>query len=532
MRKQIIKVGAMLILIITCQKSFSQVQNLYYGLSDEWFYTINTTSDNNLLMVGSTSSFGAGNTDILVVKTNKDGDTLWTKIYGGASADLGFNSTQMTDGGYLICAFSTSWNGGGNSDAYLIRTNSNGDTLWTNSFGGADDDGFNSAIELAQGGNIIACGFTESYGAGGNDIYIVKTNASGNMLWNKSIGAFSDDNMYSMLLTSDGKLLITGSTLSAGAGINDAFATMIDTNGNVLWAKTFGSTDVDEAYSTVETPGGNFLISGSTAFGAGNYDAWLLKIDNAGTLLWNKTYGGAAGLEDGNVIINAPGGNYLVVGRTGSFGTGNDDHFLFNVDSDGNLRWAKAIGGVLHDPGYGVTYLPIDNSIFLCGSTMSFGPGIGFYHNATLIKVDTTGSGTCHTATANVLVSSPAAVTGNILFQQDTGTTVRPTFTQSISGLSILDACGPTGEEKIMIEYSVSVFPNPFHDETRILISDADAQEAEFLLYDFLIREVKRITLDKPSTKIQRGNLRSGIYFYEVRSGNRIIGKGKLVIQD
>ena len=292
----------------------------------------------------------------------------------------------MSDGGYSLCAFSTSWNGGGNSDAYLIRTNSNGDTLWTNSFGGTDDDGFNSAIELTPGGNIIACGFTESYGAGGNDIYLVKTNAAGNMVWNKSLGALSDDNMYAMLMTSEGKLLITGSTLSAGAGINDALAVMIDTNGNVLWSKTYGSTDVDEAYSAIETPEGNFLISGSTAFGAGNYDAWLLKIDPAGNLLWNKTYGGAAGLEDGNVIISAPGGNYLVAGKTGSFGAGNDDHFLFNVDPAGNLRWAKAIGGVIHDPGYGVAFLSFDNSIFLCGSTMSFGPASGSIIMQLLLK--------------------------------------------------------------------------------------------------------------------------------------------------
>jgi hypothetical protein len=512
--------------------SIAQIQDIYFGASDDWFYTINKTSDNNLLMIGATSSFGAGGSDVMVAKTNKDGDTLWTKTYGGALTDLGYNFTQMSDSGYLFCAMSSSWNGGTNSDAYLIRTNSNGDTLWTNSFGGADDESFYSAAELTPGGNIIAAGFTESFGAGANDVFIVKLNANGNLIWAKAFGAFSYDFMYSMLLTSDGKILITGSTLSSGAGNNDAMVMKMDTLGNLLWTKTFGSTDVDEAYFATETPEGNYLVCGSTAFGAGNYDAWLLKLDSSGVLFWNKTYGGSAGVEDANYIVAAAGGNYILAGRTGSFGAGNDDFFLFNVDTSGSLHWAKAIGGAFNDPGYGVTFLSFDNSIFLCGSTMSFGPGVGMYTNAMFVKTDTSGNGTCHTAVANVLVSSPTPVVGNMMIQQASGTNVISTQTQVHTGLNILDACIPTGETEIENPSGVIVFPNPFQEEAEIRFTIESGQPVVLTLRDILQRKILLRELKNSPAKIQRGNLPDGIYFYELRNSNRIIAKGKLLIQD
>src|SRR5256885_10722757 len=115
--------------------SFAQNQYVICGASDEWFYTIRQTTDSNLIMIGSTYSYGAGNSDILLVKTNKVGDTLWTKIYGGTSVEYGYDVRQTSDGGYILCGQSSTWNPG-NYDAYLIRINSNGDTLWTKVIGG------------------------------------------------------------------------------------------------------------------------------------------------------------------------------------------------------------------------------------------------------------------------------------------------------------------------------------------------------------------------------------------------------------
>ena len=510
----------------------AQNQNLYCGVSDEWLYTIKQTSDNNLLMIGATYSFGAGNSDILVIKTDKDGDTLWTKIFGGLSIEYGYDAVQMNDGGYLLCGQSASWNGGGNYDSYLIRINSSGDTLWTADYGGLDDEGIYAAAELTPGGNIIAAGFTETYGAGNNDIYVLKTDASGNLLWTKTFGGAADDNLHSMIRTSDGGLLLVGSTLSFGAGIYDALVIKMDTSGNLLWTKTFGGAGEDAVYSVVETPGGNFILSGSTTFGAGNYDAWLVAIDASGSLLWNKTYGGAAGYEEGNYIVSAPGGNYIAAGKTGSFGAGNDDVFLFNVDSTGNLRWSKAIGGVFNEPGYGITFITFDNSFALCGQTFSFGPGIGFNSNATFIKTDTAGNGTCHTIAPNVLVSNPVITEGAPALQTGTGGNQLPTNTQVVSGLSVLDPCAPTGMENILTENFVTVYPNPFQYEATVSIFNLLKSESKFFLYDVLGREVIYFKMENSSEKIQRGKLESGIYFYKVINGDGIVGDGKLVIND
>jgi len=469
--------------------TLGQHQNIFSGLNNDWIYSIHPTSDGNLIMTGTTQSYGAGNADILTVKTNKDGDTLWTTIYGGSALEYGFNITQMSDGGYTICGESTTW-GSGIFDAYLIRTNANGDTFWTKVYGGIDGEAFTSVLQPSScSGCIIASGYTESFGEGDDDIYVVKTDSAGNILWSKTYGDSLSDVSYAMIETSDGGFLLAGSTTSSGAGMEDAI---------------------------------------------------VMKIDASGNLLWNKTFGGAADYEDGNFITPAPGGAYIISGRTGSFGAGNEDVFLFKVDTAGNLFWTKAIGGVFHDKGYGVATVPFETNFAVCGGTMSFGPGMSLTFNAYFIKVDSSGSGTCHTVAVNPVITNPIAIVGTPSVFTGTGGISQITATQVTSGLNVLDVCGPVGEENITTENNISVYPNPFSTETTLRIRGTlitnEVAEFVFYLYDVLGKEIKSYSIKsffpnhELTLTIPRGNVKSGIYFYELNSPDRVIGKGKLVI--
>jgi len=178
----------------------------YGGTSTEWGYSAQQTSDGGYIVAGSTGSFGAGYRDVYLIKTNASGDTLWTRTYGGTDDDEGHSVQQTSDGGYVIAG--ETWSFGAGGDVYLVKTNASGDTLWTRTYGGtSSDDGF-SARQTSDGGYVIA-GQTMSFGAG-VDVYLIKTNASGDTLWTRTCGGTNYDCGYWAQQTSDGGYVIAG----------------------------------------------------------------------------------------------------------------------------------------------------------------------------------------------------------------------------------------------------------------------------------------------------------------------------------
>jgi hypothetical protein len=175
---------------------------------DDAAFAVAQTSDTGYVAVGYVWGRGLGRYNVWLIKTDAWGDTLWTRVYGGGDDDLGFSVQQTSDGGYII-AGSTYPVGSGNWDVYLVKTDAAGDTLWTRTYGGAGDEDGRAVQQTMDGGYIVA-GYSESFGAGDDDVYIVKTDANGDTLWTRVYGDTSESRVYSVQETMDGGYIIGG----------------------------------------------------------------------------------------------------------------------------------------------------------------------------------------------------------------------------------------------------------------------------------------------------------------------------------
>jgi len=253
-------------------------------------------------------------------------DTLWTRTYGGSSDDGAYSVQQTTDGGYIVAGYTASF-GAGNEDFYLAKTNSQGDTLWTRTYGGSDYDDASSVQQTADGGYVVA-GSTYSFGAGSYDFYLVKTNGQGDTLWTRTYGGSDLDVAYSVQQTANGGYIVAGETRSFGARDADLYLVKTDSQGDTVWTRTYGGSSEDWANSVDTTPDGGYIVAGATeSFGAGSYDFYLVKTNGQGDTLWTRTYGGSY-VDGARSVQRTADGGYIVAGGTESFGAGLVDFYL------------------------------------------------------------------------------------------------------------------------------------------------------------------------------------------------------------
>jgi hypothetical protein len=310
--------------------------NIYGGnLSDigNWVVQAN---DGGYIITGYTYSFGSGSNDVWLIKVDSSGDTIWTKTYGGSEGDGARSVAQTADGGYIICGSTQSF-GAGFGDVWLIKTDANGDTLWTKTYGGPMPDGWGSVVQTTDGGYILGAG-TRSFGSGGYDIWLIKTNSLGDTLWTKTYGGINEDYAYEVVQTTDYGYFITGMTESFGAGspnIPDVWLIKTDSLGDTLWTQTYGGNEHEAGFSGKQTTDGGYIITGSIYTQLG--DIWLLKINSLGDTLWTLSYGGSDGDSPASVIQTNDDG-YLIAGRTYSYGAGNLDAWLIRIASETGIN--------------------------------------------------------------------------------------------------------------------------------------------------------------------------------------------------
>lgn len=267
------------------------------------------------------------------------------KAIGETSSDFANDVQQTSDSGFIVCGYSISSFSGGfaGENIYLIKLNSNGSILWSKIIGGVGNERANSVRQTSDGGFIIA-GTTNSWGAGGNDFYLVKTDGNGNISWTKTFGGALDDVANSVKQTSDGGYIVAGETNSFGAGDIDYYLIKTDALGTLTWSKTFGGGGSDWLYSVVQASDDGYVMGGySISFlGAGEADAVVIKTDITGSILWSKTYGEQYG-DVASSIVRTNDNGYALAGGQSSFPFSMvDKGLLFKIDSVGNFIWANA----------------------------------------------------------------------------------------------------------------------------------------------------------------------------------------------
>lgn len=267
----------------------------------------------------------------------------WTRTYGGADWDFGFCVRQTPDGGYIICGGTDSFADGA-ENLYLVRTDANGDTLWTRHYGPEGEywECYGYTIQPTSDGNYIAVGHI--YG----DLWLLKLTPNGDTLWTQRLGGEDEEYGYSVAETSDGGYVAVGYTATYSAEYtDDVFLVKTDTAGSFWWRANYGGSDNDGGICVKETSDGGYVIVGYTgSFDHGEddwSDIWLLKTDNTGDTLWTKTYGGMDEDFGGHVLESADGG-YVVIGYTCSFGEGDDDIWLLRTDQNGDTLFTRFYG--------------------------------------------------------------------------------------------------------------------------------------------------------------------------------------------
>ena len=336
-------------------------------------YSVLQTTDGGYIIVGETAAALYNPSDVYLIKTGADGTKLWEKTFGGSGWDAGWSVQQTTDGGYIIGG-DTESSGTGDGDAYLIKTDTYGNLQWEKTFGANNWHSTYSVQQMSDGGYVIV-GETAASSFGVSDVFLIKTDAYGNLQWEKTFGGSSYDWGQSVQQTSDGGYIIVGRTASFGAGGYDVYLIKTGVDGNKLWEKTFGGSGDDAGTSIEKTSDGGYIIVGYTSsIGAGGDDVYLLKADADGNKLWEKAFG-SSGTDWGASVEQTRDGGFIIAGSTETeVGTEIDDVYLIKTGTDGTLQWEKTFGGSDEDTAYSVKQTS-DGAYIVAGRTNSLGAG-------------------------------------------------------------------------------------------------------------------------------------------------------------
>lgn len=339
----------------------------YGGTKNDRAEAIQTTTDGCYIVVGSTESFGAGSSDIWLMKLNEKGDKIWEKTYGGVHNEKAFDVKQTKDGGYIIVGYTETASNGG-ADVLLVKTDADGNKKWETKYGGGKNDVGHCVVETNDG--YLITGYTQSSGDHFCYVYLLKVDFNGTVRWEKTVGGGDDACGNYIDKTKDGGYIITGFTKDLTAGLNDVYLIKLDAGGNVSWEKIFGAGDEDKGYCVKQTNEGGYIITGLTKnLGAGYSDLYLAKTDDKGNRIWEKIYG-ENNNEVGWTVFQTPDYGYIVAGFTASRGSFSD-MYLVKTDYKGNKLWDKTFGGGLDDWGGGLA-LTKDGGFIIAGSSKSF----------------------------------------------------------------------------------------------------------------------------------------------------------------
>ncbi len=367
------------------------IDRSYGGDGSDQANSIVATSDGNILLAGGASGNGGdlgftnGNEDYWIIKTTQSGDIIWKTNFGGALPDVCNDAIETPDGGFLLAGYTRSEansgdvenNNGGfyEADGWLIKIDANGNKLWTKNYGSAGDDIFETIIETNDG-NYVLTGSTTQTNGGDRDVWLLKINPTGDVIWEKEAGGSDTEFVEEVVEASNGDLYVSGGTYSQEienyTDFIDAIIIRFDADGNEIWKKAYGGTNIENYTRLTATSDGN-IVFGSTSSSEdlpfdnepdlGQFNMWLVKINPNGDIIWNKAYAGS-NTTTLNQITEVENGNLLVAGRF-KYGADASFHF-FSTNANGDIRWERNFGANGFDEVRDIVKLP-DGKIFFTG---------------------------------------------------------------------------------------------------------------------------------------------------------------------
>lgn len=392
-------------------ETFSQItfQKIYGG---EGGYSVVETFDNGFITVGTIKDIESSHYDVYLIRTDQTGDTLWTRSYGGEGSEFGQSVMQTVDSGFIVTGYTNSFGAGGN-DVYLIRTNKYGDLEWSRTYGGGSID-IGYWIEKTIDNNFIIIGHTANYGAGINDIYLIKIDSLGDLQWTKTYGASYNDYGYCVKQMADSGFIILGKTWSFDQNTLLSLLIKTDGEGNITWSKTFEGRNS----SSIEiTDDGCVILAGNIVNPVSGFqNLFLSKIDMNGNIIWAKTYDNNYSdykLASPNDVQQTSDGGLIT---TCSYGY---EICLMKTDDLGSIEWGKTYGegGRCNDNAYS-TYQTDDNGFIITGRTQSNSIG---YDDLFLFKTDSLGNSGCTDISLNINSMSFSPIITNRYLQTSEG---------------------------------------------------------------------------------------------------------------
>lgn len=347
------------------------------GGSYDEAYDIIESGDGGYIIGGSTQTFGPAARNAYLIKTDADGDQVWYKAYAKGSMAYAHSVKATRDGGYILAGHdytsANSW------DIYLIKTDEAGVMQWHYKYGGSNLD-YGHAVEQTADGGFVVVGVTLSSGAGSYDVYAIKTDENGILQWERTYGGVEEEFGYDVKETPEGGLVIVGFTDTFSTGTAEYAVYLIKTNASGIetWYKTYGLELLNRGYSVLVMPDGGYAIAGHSGD-----DACLIRTDPLGNQMWLKKFGGAS--EDVfNGLSLTRDCAFVMAGHTQSYGAVKRDLYVVKSDLNGNQSWYQAIGGREDDYGQAVVN-DACGYYAVVGQTKSSGAG---YTDVYLAKID------------------------------------------------------------------------------------------------------------------------------------------------
>ena len=509
--------------LFLCNGVFAQYsfQRLIGGVSQERGQTLFQTRDGGYLYNAATLSYGSGSADGFFVKTNNQGLLEWARAYGTVAFDNSEYAIESYDGKLLGTGL-TFFPGNVTRDVLLFKTDSLGQLIWSKTYGGSGNDGAVYMIETSDHGYALV-GSTQSIGAGSDDILFIKTDENGDTIFTRSYGSVDSDAGIAIAEIPSGGFVICGkqTRIVGGLPFADGILLRTDASGDLLWTKLYGDSLWEELESVGVNADESIVSCGAiTSYGAGKYDVLCMKTNNAGDVDWVKTYGGPEIDASYGLVINSDS-TYTISGYTNSFGYGHEHRgddstniFMMKINALGDTVWTRTYGDGLQDEAYR-NNATSDGGYLIAGFTTNY----TFQDSAQMImiKTDSMGFTGCHEFTSHPIINNAPLIGRTAVFSQASGL-----FTGVIALVQMTvntddeDACLYALTDEAKSNEKFVVYPNPAITELT-LQSDLLAEVDKVCVYDFQGR-LKECKQGKGQSRISVDltDYVSGIYFLRI----------------